>query len=74
MEVAEDIEARILDAIEDYETICVGTTREEVISQVLSSALPEQVGQRGSGTVAMARSKETSPRSIREAIIERLSS
>jgi hypothetical protein len=50
----------------------VGTTHEGVISQALSGALPERIGRRAAGTVAMVRGEETSPRSIREAIVERL--
>jgi amino acid transporter len=72
VEVAEDIQGAILEVVEEYDTICVGTTREGVISQALSGALPERIGRRAAGTVAMVRGEETSPRSIREAIVERL--
>lgn len=73
VEVGEDIEATILEAVERYDTICLGTTREGVISQALSGALPERIGQQVTGTVAMVRGEETSPRSVREALVERLS-
>ncbi len=74
VEVNEDIEAGILGSVNDYETICVGTTRDGVISQAISGAIPERIGREATGTVAMVRGEETSPRSIREGLIERLSS
>jgi APA family basic amino acid/polyamine antiporter len=73
IKVSSEIETAIFDAIERYETICLGTTREGVISQALSGALPERIGQQVSGTVVMVRDEETAPRSIREALVERLS-
>lgn len=73
VEVSEEIESAIFEAIEGYETICVGTTEEGTISQVLSGALPERIGGRATGTVAMVRGEVASPRSVREALVERLS-
>ena len=70
--VAEDIEQTILDAAEDYDTICVGATRSGAISQAVFGSLPETVGEEVDTTVVMARGPEESVMSIREALLRRL--
>ena len=70
--VAEDIEQTILDAAEDYDTICVGATRSGAISQAVFGSLPETVGEEVDKTVVMARGPEESAMSIREALLRRL--
>jgi amino acid transporter/nucleotide-binding universal stress UspA family protein len=70
--VADDVEDAILDAADDYDTICVGATRSGAVSQAVFGSLPETVGERADATVVMARGLETSPLSVREAIVERL--
>ncbi len=72
VEVAEDVERAILDAADDYDTICVGATRSGAVSQAVFGSLPETVGERADATVVMARGPETSPLSVREAVLERL--
>ncbi|MXR19207.1 amino acid permease [Halobacterium bonnevillei] len=71
--VGDDVEATALEAVDAYDTVCVGATREGAVSQTLFGSLPETLGERASGTVVMAQGASTSPQSIREAIIERLS-
>lgn len=72
VEVADDVEAAILETVDEYDTVCVGATRSGAISQALFGSLPETVGERAGGTVVMARGPEESPISVREAIIRRL--
>jgi nucleotide-binding universal stress UspA family protein len=71
--VDEDVEAAVLQAVAGYDTICVGATREGAISQALFGSLPETLGRQADGTVVMAQGASSSPRSIRQAIIEWLS-
>jgi len=70
--VAGDIEQTILDAAEDYDTICVGATRSGAISQAVFGSLPETVGEEADKTVVMARGSEESAMSVREALLRRL--
>lgn len=70
--VSEDVTETILDAVEAYDTICVGSTRQGALSQALFGSIPETIGEQVSATVAMVRGAEESPRSIREAVVEHL--
>jgi nucleotide-binding universal stress UspA family protein len=69
----DDVEETVLAAVEEYDTVCVGATRAGAVSQALFGSLPERVGAEADATVAMVRGEEGSPRTIREAIVERLS-
>jgi len=68
-----DAESIFAAAVEEYDTVCVGATRAGAVSQALFGSLPERVGAEVDATVAMVRGEEGSPRTIREAIVERLS-
>lgn len=70
--VVDNVEAAALNAVEAYDTVCIGATREGAISQALFGSLPEALGTQATGTVVMAEGASASPRSIREALIERL--
>ena len=70
--VAADIEQTITEASEEYDTICIGSTRSSAISQVLFGSLPERVGEEVDRTVVMARGPEESPMSVRQALLRRL--
>ena len=72
IEIADDIEQTVLDAASEYDTICVGATRSGAVSQAVFGSLPETVGERIDRTVVMARGREESAMSIREAIVRRL--
>ena len=72
VDVADDVDRAILDAADEYDTICVGATRSGVVSQAVFGSLPETVGEKAAGTVVMARGPEESPMSVREAIARRL--
>jgi len=43
--VAEDVEAAILAASDEYDVVCVGATRIGAISQALFGSIPEEVGE-----------------------------
>ena len=70
--VTEDTEQAIIDAAEEYDTICVGATRSGAISQAIFGSLPGTVGTEADRTVVMARGPEESAISIREALLRRL--
>lgn len=71
--VAADVETAILNHVDEYDTVCVGATRAGSVAQALFGSLPETVGERADATVAMVRGPDTSPMSVREAIVKRLS-
>ena len=71
--VAEDIERGILESVEPYETVCVGLTESNFVSQILYGSIARRVSQESDGNVAMVRGPPERHRTIREAIVERLS-
>lgn len=70
--VTEDTEQAIINAAEEYDTICVGATRSGTVSQAVFGSLPETIGTEVDRTVVMARGPEESAMSIREAPLRRL--
>ena len=70
--VGKDTEQSIIDAAEEYDTICVGGTRSGAISQAVFGSLPETVSAEVDRTIVMARGPEESAISIREALLRRL--
>jgi len=68
-----EIRPAILDAVADYDTVSVGATRTGAVSQALFGSIPEAIGERSDGTVVMARDASQTPRSVRDAIVHRLS-
>ncbi|MFD1646828.1 amino acid permease [Haloarchaeobius litoreus] len=68
----DDVRDAILEAIEPYDTVCVGATRTGAVSQALFGSIPEAIGEQFDGRVVMARGAEEAPRSVRDAIVERL--
>jgi amino acid transporter/nucleotide-binding universal stress UspA family protein len=70
--VSDDVERAILDVVDEYDIVCVGASRSSSVSRALFGSLPETIGERARGTVAMVRGVEESPRSVREGLIDRL--
>jgi amino acid transporter/nucleotide-binding universal stress UspA family protein len=68
----DDLRAAILDAVADYDVVSVGATRTSAVTQALFGSIPEAIGEQTDDTVVMARGSEEAPRSVREAIVERL--
>jgi len=72
--VTEDIESEIVSIAREYDTTVLGVSRASSVERVLSGAIPETIGDQVSGTVVLVRSGEKTRRSLRSAIIQRLSS
>lgn len=70
--VAEDTEQAIIEAAQEYDTVCVGATRAGAISQAVFGSLPEKIGAELAQTAVMACGEEESLMSIREALMRRL--
>jgi nucleotide-binding universal stress UspA family protein len=71
--LADDVEAGILDAVTDYDTVCVGATGTSAFRQVLFGSIPETIGKDSLSTVAMVRGQQNVPRSLAQAVRQRLS-
>lgn len=68
--IAEEIEEAIIDEIERYETVCVGVSETSTLSRVLVGTIARRIAREGERNVVMVRSQITSPRTIRQAIVE----
>lgn len=71
--VSDDVRTAILQAVEDYDTICVGGTRSTAVTQALFGSIPEEIGEKASGTVVISRGPQYKPRTVTQGIIDRLS-
>jgi len=69
-----DIRETLLGAVGDYDTICVGATRSTAVAQALFGSIPEEIGEKSEGTVALARGALYRPRSVTQGLIDLLSS
>lgn len=69
-----DIRETLLDAVADYDTICVGATRSTAVAQALFGSIPEEIGEKSKGTVALARGALYRPRSVTQGLVDWLSS
>ena len=70
--VSDDVRGALLEAAEDYDTICIGSTRSSAATQALFGSIPEALGEQASGTVAITSGPEYRPRTISQAVVERL--
>lgn len=71
--VVDDVQEGLLQAVEEYDTICVGATRSGGLTQALFGSIPERIGAEARGTVAIVRGHQYRPRSVTEGLVERLS-
>jgi amino acid transporter len=69
----DDIRTTILEAIREFDTVCVGATRSTNIAQAIFGSIPEMIGEEFDGTVAIVRGSIYRPRTVKDAIVERLS-
>jgi nucleotide-binding universal stress UspA family protein len=69
----DDVEDTLIEAVGGYDTVVVGATRSSAVAQALFGSIPERIGEKARGTVAIARGPQYKPRSIPKALAERLS-
>ncbi|MCU4743508.1 amino acid permease [Natronoglomus mannanivorans] len=70
--VDDDVRATLLEAVAEYETVCVGATGESTVAQALYGSIPQSIVDQSSGTVVMARGENRAPRTFRQALVQRL--
>jgi Universal stress protein family. len=68
-----DIRDTLLGAVDEYDTICVGATRSTAVAQAFFGSIPEEVGEKSEGTVALARGALYKPRSVAQGVVDVLS-
>jgi len=51
----------------------VGTTRSTAVAQALFGSIPEEIGEKSDGTVALARGALYKPRSVTQGLVDWLS-
>lgn len=70
--VGRDVSAAVLEALGASDLICIGATRSTRITQALFGSIPERIGERAAGPVAIVRGPEYRPRTLAQAVVERL--
>ncbi|MFC6904107.1 amino acid permease [Halalkalicoccus tibetensis] len=70
--VADDTADAILEAIDDYDTVCAGVSEKKAVSRIMFGSIAKQVGEQASANVAMIRGPYETHRGVREAVAERL--
>ncbi|OIB56474.1 amino acid permease [Natrialba sp. SSL1] len=70
--IDEDVREALVEAVLTYDTICVGATGTSTVAQALYGSIPQQLEQEHDGTVLMARGETRTPRTFRQALVQRL--
>ncbi|ELY94196.1 amino acid permease-associated region [Natrialba hulunbeirensis JCM 10989] len=70
--VDDDVRDTLLEAVLTYDTICVGATGTSTVAQALYGSIPQELEQEHDGTVLMARGETRTPRTFRQALVQRL--
>ncbi len=70
--VSDTVRESLLEAVSDYDTVSVGATGESLAARTLYGSIPQAIVEQSDGTVLIARDADQSPRTLREAIVQRL--
>lgn len=70
--IGDDVTEAILRKLRPDDLTCVGATRSTALTQALFGSIPEEVAGRTPGTMAIVRGREYRPRSLVDAVVERL--
>ncbi len=70
--IGDDVTRTILRELDHADLVCVGATRSTALTQALFGSIPEEIASRSVGTTAIVRGPEYRPRSVVDAIAERL--
>lgn len=70
---SDDVRNALLDLASGYDTVCIGSTRSTAVTQALFGSIPEEIGANVDGTVVITSGHQYKPRTVSEALIERLS-
>ncbi len=70
--VSDTVRESLLETVSDYDTVSVGATGEGLAARTLYGSIPQAIVEQSDGTVLIARDANQSPRTLREAIVQRL--
>ncbi len=70
--IGDDVTGTILRNLRPDDLVCVGATRSTALTQALFGSIPEEIASRAEGTMAIVRGREYRPRSLVDALVERL--
>ncbi|WP_306058843.1 amino acid permease [Natronococcus wangiae] len=70
--VGDDVRETLVDTVTEYDTVCVGATGTSAVAQALYGSIPQTIVEQSDGTVIMARGENRAPRTVRQALIQRL--
>ena len=70
--VSDTSRATLLEVVTEYDTICVGATGSSTVAQALYGSIPQTIVRKSTGTILMARGENRTPRTFKQAIIQRL--
>lgn len=71
--VAEDVRTTLLEVVRDYDVVCVGGTRTTALTQALFGSIPQALADEAPGSVVIVFGPQYRPRTVTDALIERLS-
>ena len=70
--VSDDVSEALVTAVAEYDTVCIGATGTGTVAQALYGSIPQRIVSEHAGTTIMARGEQRAPRTIRQAVIQRL--
>ena len=70
--MGDDVTATILGELRADDLVCIGATRSTALAQAIFGSIPEEIASRAAGTVAIVREREYRPRSLVDALVQRL--
>lgn len=69
----ENLRETLIDAVSDYDTICIGASRDNTLTRAIRKSIPDEIARTARGTVVVTRGPYHEPRSITQGIIDWLS-
>jgi basic amino acid/polyamine antiporter, APA family len=70
--VADDVGDALVAATNEYDTVVLGATGTSTVAQALYGSIPQRIVEQSDGTIMMARGEQQTPRTFRQALIQRL--
>jgi basic amino acid/polyamine antiporter, APA family len=70
--VADDVGDALVAATNEYDTVVLGATGTSTVAQTLYGSIPQRIVEQSDGTIMMARGEQQTPRTFRQALIQRL--
>jgi len=69
---SDDIRSTLIEAVSEYDTVCMGATGQGTVAQALFGSIPNDIVDTSEGTVLLARKERETEQTLREALAYRL--